>query len=250
MNYPLRLTARQPEHWDRHTIGACFSISSAIPGNKSTMKAKPGEIILVIRNDQMQARVATEEEEFSPGSGGILRSKGIMDPDLMVIILNQSTVQKDLRAHAAEGASVLINLRARSLQDIIIGVPDPATQRALVHAHQDSVQWLHEYAAMTLRKSQILDQMSEAIASEILTGKADRKQSLLFVRDAMNPLIKDKNAIQSVSGRDIEKQGVDAAQMYVPKDQHHAMVDALEARIKHLEHMAEHSSQLSKSPRP
>lgn len=249
MNYPLRLTAKQPEHWERHTIGACFSISSAITGNKSTMKANPGEIILVIRPDHIKARIADEEEEFSPGTGGILRSKGILDPELLVIILNQSSVQKDLRDYAAEGASAFAILKARTLQDLVIGVPDPATQKALVHAHRDSVHWLEEYAAMTLRKSHILDQMSEAIAHEILIGKADRKQSLLFVRDAFNPLGREQSGIQSVAGRDIKDQG-DLDKMYVPKDEHHAIVDALEARIKHLEHLVKSPTHAPKPPRP
>lgn len=253
MPFTVRLTAKQPEQWTRYKADDCFSFHGAIMGAGSKLKAEPGDVVLDIRGGTLSARVATEQEEVSPGSGGLLRSKGLMDPELMAIFLSHTTVVKDLIREGQHTGSVVGSLRLRDLRDMQIAVPDPQTQVMLIKAHADSSVWLRAHVENMHKKTHILEQMADAITGEILQGKADRKQALMWVAQTMDPLkerFKRDKEVDYLTPEQIQQGPKD--QRYVSEDQHQARINALTAQISELENKANPTEPeaTTKSPRP
>lgn len=247
-----RFTQNQPEHWNRHKIGECFSIMSPAMGSSNPLTAEVGDVIIVATRDKLSARLATMEEDITGANKGLLRAKGLMKPELIVMLLSNKSFSKEL-INAALDNSFIGLVRVRDLRDVVVAVPDPPTQVMMAKAYEEGVGWMYAHANCLRQQSTLLDQMGDGIAHQILLGKADRKQTFTWIRDAMDTLFKahgNDNEVDYLTSDQVQQASPEVH--YVSQQQHQARVNALIARVKELEQQTGIEATLPalRSPRP
>jgi hypothetical protein len=255
MTITTHFTRNQPEHWNRYTLGDCFKISTLPMGaltKPASLKAEIGDVIVDITRDMISARLATEAEEITSTRMALLRAKGPMKPEWAVMLLCNKSLARELFKSGYDSGSVVGSFRARELREVVVAVPDLPTQVMMTKAYEDGVGWAYAHADCLRKQSDILIQMGDGIAHQILMGKADRKQTLTWIRQAVEPLFpspspsKDVDYLTSAQIQQAPSQG-----HYVSQEQHDAKVSALMAQIKALENpVGSEPPTPSRSPRP
>lgn len=234
--YPLRVTQKQPASWDRKPLHECFSLIPCI-GQQGEMQAKAGDVVVKMGRGALTAYLADTDEQVKPGNGGLLRSKGLLRPEILVMLLSEPSVLRDLQRVADDSGSVMSMMRLSSLKNVVIGVPDPQTQHMIIDANHKSVLWLEDYASNLHRQSEIMNEIGGAIRREILEGRADPVEALGWIQRAVpSSMLKIEDAPDY-----IDRKGVDMAEedaLYVSKAQHTEIVGRLQARIRALEEAA------------
>jgi hypothetical protein len=256
MTYPLTLTTKQPENWARLTLGDCFTVQSssstsanATGGGRKGCPCVLGDVLIMISRERMHARIAGAEDTHAPAQGGLLRGNGAMRPEFLLMILALPQVQRDLINFCHPSSFQLMHFS--HIRQVVVGVPDLATQDQLIQAEQVSSGWLRSHIANLRKSSDTLEKMATGISHEIIIGKADSKIALEWVGKALKPQLDTIRRDILVEKLDADAVvGIGGEGEYVRADEHDKRVAALKARIAELEGGGENSHETKKPGGP
>lgn len=190
MSFSLNLTQQQPQSWPRKKLDQCFSFSSAIMGGNNERQVKAGDVVVEVsgKDDQIKATLIESDGDIKLTTrGALLRPRGNFKPELMVLMLNQQWVNRSIISLDRRINTSLMGFQARSMREMEIGVPDPQTQEMMWTAYLTSARYLREQSGNFQKLGETMEKMSDAISLEILRGKLDPKQALLWVGKTMHP---------------------------------------------------------------
>ena len=234
MSLPLPLTHKQPENWPRKRIDECFSISTSM--SAATLAFEPGDILVRQEQGRLTATVVDQASTETSRQVARMRRKGELLPELMALMINHPDIQHSMR-HTAQFGRSTFGFNAASLREMLIAVPDPQTQEMMVKAIQQSHGYLSQHTEHLRKQSDILERMANSILHQVLIGKADRKQALTWVSQALMPWLQMKNGVQegvqTHSATEVASAGDDVR--FVRLEDHEAEVAKWQARVRELE---------------